>query len=200
MLAPLDYLQPESALELHSHDPWLIARYQQQLEKTAMHHLVREGFECWTPSYKDVRQMPLRRIPPKKRRQAAMFVEQVRKKRFPGYIFIRRAAGHFDVNRLFDLRGCGAVVTVSGMPAHVPDLDIELMRLAESDGTHDVYTFHGRAIAHLKVTHLDGDTDIKAQWDTISPRKMLLDDSGKLSLTVDAFGRVARLIAQADAL
>lgn len=198
MLAKIDGQSFEPANEIHSLDPWWIARYMQQLERTAMHSLIRSGFECYTPTYKNVRQLPLRKIPPKQRRNAARFIEQVRKKRFPGYMLIRQVSGHFDINRLFDLHGCGGIVSVSGKPALIANHDVELMRLAETDGKFDVYHVRGLAIGLYKVGWLDGDADLKKQWDSIAPMKRPLDDSGTLSLTVDAFGRVSHFIANAD--
>lgn len=198
MLAKIEGGFEQQQAEVHSLKPWWIARYNQQLERTALHHLLREGFECFSPTYRDVRQQPLRKVPPKKRKNAAMFLVQVRKKRFPGYVFIRRAFGHFDINRLFDLRGCGSIVTVSGQAALVADYDIELMRLAETDGRFDVYQLRGMPLAYFKVETLEGDSDLKKQWDTQGPLRMPLAESKDLSLTVDAFGRVSHLIAHAD--
>lgn len=198
MLAPLENPLFESSIEVHSHDPWWLARYRQQMEKTAFHNLSREGFECWTPTYKSVRQLPLRKVPPKRRNQAKLYLEQVRLKRFPGYVLIRRTFGHFDVNRLFDLAGCGGVVTMGGKPVLVQDFDVELMRLTESDGTHDVYQLRSMPLAYYKVNYLSGEEDLKRQHDSIGPMKRRLDDSDGLSLKVDAFGRVSHLIAGAD--
>jgi transcription antitermination factor NusG len=202
MLAKIDDsfsdLDGKHVVELHSHAPWWIARYQQNLENTAFHHLRRAGFEHWTPTFKNVRQMPLSKVPPKKRKHAKSFLQQVRKKRFPGYVFIRRAFGSFDINRLFDLRGCGSVVTVSGSAALVKDFDVELMRVAEADGTFDVYQFNSMPMAYFKVDWIKGDDGLKQQWDSIGPTRCRLDDSRRLSLSSDAFGRVSHLIASAD--
>jgi hypothetical protein len=74
-----------------------------------------------------------------------------------------------------------------------------MMRLAESDGTFDVY-HHGKVpIAFLKVGYIQGDADLKEYWGRRARNDGRLDDSGRLSHTVDAFGRVSLLIASADA-
>lgn len=181
--------------QVYSMEPWYLARYEPQMEKTAIDSLNREGFECWYPTFKDVRQLALRKIPPKKRHQAGLYIEEVRRPRFAGYILIRRLFGYFDVNRLFDLKGCGSVVKLGGCPAKVIDYDVELMRLAEADGIYDAHELH---IKHkgYKVTQLQ-ETESK-RWVGQSKALGRLDESGRTSLMVDAFGRVAHLIASAD--
>lgn len=180
---------------VYSMDPWFLARYEPQLEKTAIDSLNREGFECWYPTYRDVRPLPLRLIPPKKRDQAHLYMRETRKPRFVGYILIRRKFGNFDVNRLFDLKGCGSVVTVGGCIAKIRDYDVELMRLAESDGRFDHQMTRGSAKPYRLTKSADDGRD---QWVGQSRALGRLDESGKTSLFVDAYGRVAHIIAGAD--
>jgi hypothetical protein len=179
-------------VEIHSLDPWWIARYQPQRKNTAISSLTREGFECWYPTYRSFQQMPLRKIPPKKRHMARQFMVEKRSERMPGYLFIRRATGRYDVNRLFDLQGCGSVVTNSGVPARVADHDIEIMRLAESDGTFDELQDHSR----YRIAPLDPKA-LKC-WSGNSQLDGRLDETGKMVLKVEAFGRIAKLLALAD--
>jgi len=181
--------------EDYPHDPWLIARVQPNLYKTAAESLLREGFESYGPTYKVLRRTPLRQIPPKKRHQAHLYKTEVRRRRFEGYLFIRRAFGVYDVNRLFDLDGCGAVVRIAGSVALVYDHEVELMRLVESDGTMDEIN---EISAHqgYKVRKLPKDGS--DQWTGESKIVGRVDESEKTVLFVKHQGRIARLISQAD--
>jgi hypothetical protein len=177
---------------VYSMDPWWLARYLPQLEKTAMNSLNREGFECWYPTYRWFKQTPLRYIPPKKRHMASQFITETRLPRFPGYLLIRRVFGDFDVNRLFDLEGCGSIVKSAGYVAYIEDYEVELMRLAEASGAFDAHelTSHKR----FRVTALGKEE----RWSGQSRLLDRVDESGRTSLMVDAFGRVAHLIAGAE--
>lgn len=177
---------------VYSMAPWWLGRYQPRMEKTAMDSLNREGFECWYPSYRAFRQTPLRHIPPKKRHMASQFITETRNARFPGYMLIRRVFGCFDVNRLFDLKGCGGIVKSGGEVAHIQDYDVELMRLAEADKRFDSYELYSHA--RFRITPLTAAEPWMAQCKLLDR----VDESGKTSLMVDAYGRVAQLIAQAD--
>lgn len=190
----LETMMEKVPTETYSHDPWWIMRVQPNSYKTAADSLRREGFESYSPTYKILGPQPLRLIPPKKRHQAGLYRREVRKYRFDGYYFIRRMWGHYDLNRLFDLDGCGSVVLSTGSIALVQDYDIELMRLAEMDGTMDevqVETYRGYKVARLP----DDGSD---QWTGSSRIIGRLDDRGKTTLFVERMGRIARLISQAD--
>src|SRR5262245_66502913 len=96
--------------------------------------------------------MPLRKIAPSKRRLAHLFVQEVRRPRFVGYILVRPLPWcRHDLNRLFELHGCGGVVTLGGKVAKVEDFDVEIMRLAEARGVFDVHAGVGRH-GRYKVT------------------------------------------------
>jgi hypothetical protein len=70
------------------------------------------------------------------------------------------------------------------------------MRLAEADGSFDHYSTRGSA-KPFKLTRLSSGMD--QRWTDQADRLAKLDESGKTSLFVDAFGRMARYIASADA-
>lgn len=184
-------LDEKLPVEDYSHDPWWIARVAPNAYRTAAESLKREGFESYSPTYKVIGPLPLRHIPPKKRHQAALYKREIRRRQFDGYMFIRRMFGHFDINRLFDLEGCGAVVRSAGSIALIPDYDIELMRLIEADGSMNevqVETYKG-----YKVTKLDDQ-----QWVGTSKIVGRLDGSTKTVIFVERMGRIARLITEAD--
>lgn len=177
--------------EDYAKDPWWIMRVQPNAYASAANSLKREGFESYGPTYKVLGPMPLRMIPPKKRHQSGLYKREVRKRRFEGYLFIRRMFGRFDVNRLFDLDGCGSIVKDGERNAIVFDYEVELMRLAEVDGTFDevqVETYRG-----YKVNRLDDDRQWTGQTKVIGR----LDDSNRTVLFVERMGRIARLISEA---
>lgn len=181
--------------QFHSMEPWWIGRYVKNMKNTALNSLAREGFEAWIAHMRTIRQTPLRKIPPKKRHMARNFIDEQMRERFPGYIFLRRVTGCFDINRLFDLNGCGGVVTVASTPALVQDFDIELMRLAESDGRYDAVELSDTK--KYRINRLD--PEAMREWKSQSQLDGRLDDSGQMTLSVEAYGRVERIIALADA-
>ena len=185
-------LQPEGEpVEEYAKDPWWIMRVVASMYKTAEQALLREGFESFAPTYKVLGQTPLRMIPPKKRHQSNLYRRELRKRRFDVYLFIRRLFGNYDLNRLFDLDGCGSVVMVASSFALVYDFEIELMRLAEADGAWDdtsVETHRGYKITRLPEQRWTGESKIVGR----------LDDSIKTVLFVNRMGRIARIISQAE--
>lgn len=178
--------------EEYAHDPWWIMRVQPNSYRAAEDSLKREGFECYSPTFKVIEPMPLMFIPPKKRHQANLYKREVRRRRFDGYIFVRRMFGSFDVNRLFDLSGCGGVLKSAGHLALVSDVEVELIRLVEADGTMDEVVLERHR--GYRVTKLAGG----AQWTGKSKIVGRLDDPSKTVLFVETQGRIARLITHAD--
>jgi hypothetical protein len=180
--------------ELHSLAPWFLARYQPSLERTARENLTVAGYENWYPSFVDFRPMPLRKIPPKKRHLAQWFVQEVRRPRFVGYILIRPLPWcPCDVNRLFDLTGCGSIVAIGGVPAKIQDFDVELMRLAEARGKFDTYS--GAAFGRYRISHIDRNLN---PWVAQGKKLLNLDEARNLRLLIDALGRIATVISAAE--
>lgn len=188
-------------VEDYAHDPWWIMRVQSNCYRTAEDSLKREGFESYSPIYKVLGPTPLMLIPPKKRHQSGLYKREIRRRRFDGYIFVRRMFGVYDANRMFDLNGCGAIVKIAApldevnetrfVPALVPDHEVELMRLIEADGTMDevqVESYRGYRVTRLSDQQWVGQSKIVGR----------LDEQSKTVLFVETMGRIARLIAQAD--
>lgn len=185
-------IEDKIPVEDYAHDAWWIMRVQPNCYRAAEDSLKREGFETYSPTYKVIEPMPMRFIPPKKRHQSNLYKREARKRRFDGYAFVRRMFGCFDVNRLFDLNGCGALIKTAGHPALVSDLEVEVMRLCEADGTMDeivVERYRG-----YRVSKLASGT----QWTGQSKIIGRLDAADKTVLFVETQGRIARLIAEAD--
>jgi hypothetical protein len=180
---------------IHSIAPWFLARYQPNLERTARNSLARAGFEVWFPTFVDIRPTPLRKISPSKRRLAHLFMDEVRRPRFPGYLLIRPLPWCIhDPNRVRELSGCGGIVTLGGKVAKVEDFDVEIMRIAEAAGTFDTYAGIGkRGRYRVAPAALD------QRW-TGQGRRLLLDhrEARRLHLAVDALGRIAQLVDQAN--
>jgi hypothetical protein len=173
---------------LHSLDPWLLARHQPSLARTAIKSLWRVGFEVWFPTHRQLRPLPLRMVPAHKRHLAAYYLRGIRCPRFPGYLLIRPLPFcEWDVNRLADLRGCGSIVSVDGRTAKIQDFEVELMRIAEATGVFDQYVGVGRR--RYTITPENGQ-----EWIWHSEKAQNLDGSGKFRLFVDSLGRIARMI------
>lgn len=182
---------------LHSLEPWLIARHEPNRERTAAVSLAQAGFECWFPTYLEVRPLPLRKVPPRKRHLAAYFLREIRCARFPGYLFVRPLPFcRYDLNRLVELRGCGGVVTLGGKAAKIQDFDVELMRLAEAQGKFDVHIGVGRRRYFIERENCSM-ASIRSR-SAISKKFPNVDESREFRLLVDALGRIARIIGQAE--
>jgi len=178
---------------VHSIAPWFLARYQPALERTARENLCRVGFENWYPTIIDLRAVPLRKIPPKKRHLAQRMVQEIRRPRFVGYILIRPLPWcRWDINRLFDLTGCGGIVSNGEHPAKIEDFDVELMRIAEARGVFD--TFVG--VAPRFRIQLNEQTH--QQWTAQAQKILNLDEARKFRVFIDAFGRIERIIAHVE--
>jgi hypothetical protein len=182
-------------LEEYAKDAWWIARVRSSMYKTAEHQLVRNGFESYVPTYKSLEPIPLAKIAPKKRSKAHLYRREVRRRRFDGYIFVRRIFGRYDINRLFDLDGCGAVLAnAEKIPVLIHDHEIELMRLIEADGTLDevrVERHRGYKVARLPADGSD-------RWTGSSKIVGRIDERDKIIVLVQRLGRIVRLISEAD--
>ena len=182
-------------LAVHSIEPWFVARYQPARERAARENLCRVGFENWYPTIVDVRMMPLRKISPKKRHLAARMVQEIRRPRFVGYILIRPLPWcRWDINRLFDLTGCGSLVVSAGHPAKIEDFDVEIMRLCEARGVFDTVAAV-RPSFRIRI-----DEQSHQQWVTLGKKFLNLDETRKFRLCIDALGRIEHVIAQAEGL
>jgi hypothetical protein len=188
-------LHDELPIEEYSKDAWWIGRIKSGMYRTAEHNLLRSGFETYSPTFKCLEPMPLRMITAKRRHQAALFKREVRRRRFDGYLFVRRIFGHYDANRLFDIDGCGGLL-VDGerKPVLISDYDVELMRLVEADGSLD--QVHVERHRGYKVARLPADGSDK--WTGSSKIVGRIDEFNKTVVLVARLGRIARLIAGAD--
>lgn len=185
-------MEEQLPVESYSHDPWWIVRVQANAYRTAEYELQRAGFESYSPTYKVLGPMPLRMIPPKRRHQSGLYKREVRKRRFEGYIFVRRMFGTYDANRFFDLRGCGSIIRSVGSIAMVHDYEVELMRLVEADGTMDevvVEAYRGYRVSPIAAQKV---------WNGKSNIVGRLDSAAGTVLFVERMGRIAQLISQAD--
>jgi hypothetical protein len=179
---------------IHSIEPWFLARYQPNLERTARNSLARAGFECWFPTYVDIRPLPLRKINPSKRRLAHLFVQEIRRPRFVGYILVRPLPWcRHDLNRLFELHGCGGIVSLGGKAAKIEDFDVEIMRLAEARGTFNTMAGIGkRGRYRVSPAGLD------QRWTGLGKTVLGHEEAKRLHLAIDAFGRIAQLVTHAN--
>jgi hypothetical protein len=179
---------------LHSLAPWFLARHQPNLVRVACASLTRVGFEAWYPTIVELRPLPLRKIAPTKRHRAAFFLREVRRPRFVGYILIRMLPHcQWDVNRINELSGCGSIVRFAGTPAKIQDFDVEIMRIAEATGQFDTVTYAGPP-GRYRISRTGADT----RWTGQGKQLLGSQDARGLRLAVDAFGRVARIIEEAD--
>jgi hypothetical protein len=179
---------------IHSLAPWFLARHQPNLVRIACASLTRAGFEAWYPTYVDVRPTPLRKLSPGKRHLAHLFLQEVRRPRFVGYVFVRPLPWcTHDPNRLFELHGCGGIVSLGGKVAKIEDYDVEIMRIAEAQGTFDTVIGVGRG-GRYRVSRLPDER----QWVGQGRKLLNGNDAKQYGLLVDALGRVEEIVAQAN--
>ncbi len=140
---PMECAEIELAGLIAEHDqvcsiePWSIARAAPNGELAAKEALEREGFETFVPTYRKVVSVPLRKVPPKKRRGARDLARVVERPLFPGYVFFRRVCGAYDLFRLHELTGVIGFVHFGEVRVSLPDYVIELIRLKAGDGVFD---------------------------------------------------------------
>lgn len=183
---------------VHCFDPWIIVRSEPNREHAAHCSLRREGFECWYPAGRRLKQMPQRFLPSKTRHKKRHIVLEELRLPYPGYIFIRRmtqASQASIIWRLFELEGVLGVCTFGEHLAIAEDYEIQMLRFKEDLGTFDQWDLNINA-KEFGLSEIRRSEAAKERWD--KPPKLLgtLDSNrdGSLHL-VEAFGRITRVIA-----
>jgi hypothetical protein len=185
---------PAGMPAIHSFDPWWVARVKSNAHRVARDALKREGFEVWYPQGRLLTMMPHRFIGPKKRNRKQLVLREGVREPYGDYIFLRRLFGSFSVLRLFQVSGCYGICLTGEQPATIEDFEVEVLRLAEFDGTFD------RCEANITAKQLSR-ADIR-QTDAAKERAVsepithaILDTSRQTLLFVEAFGRITRVVA-----
>jgi hypothetical protein len=183
---------------VHCFDPWIIVRSEPNREHAAHCSLRREGFECWYPAGRRLKQLPQRFISSKTRHKKRHVVLEELRLPYPGYLFIRRmtqASQSAIMWRLYELDGVLGVCTFGEHLAIAEDYEIQMLRFKEDLGTFDLWDLSINA-KEFGLAEVRRSEAAKERWD--KPPKLLgtLDSnrSGSLHL-VEAFGRITRVIA-----
>lgn len=183
---------------VHCFDPWLIVRSEPNREQAAHCSLRREGFECWYPAGRRLKQMPQRFLPSKTRHKKRHVVLEELRLPYPGYLFIRRmtqASQASIIWRLFELDGVLGACTFGDTLAIAEDYEIQMLRFKEDLGEFDQWDVALNA-KEFRLAEIRRSEAAKERWD--KPPKLLgtLDSNrgGSLHL-VEAFGRITRVIA-----
>lgn len=183
---------------VHCFDPWIIVRSEPNREHAAYCSLRREGFECWYPAGRRLKQMPQRFLPSKTRHKKRHIVLEELRLPYPGYLFIRRmtpASQASIIWRLFELDGVLGVCTFGEHLAIAEDYEIQMLRFKEDLGRFDQWDLNINA-KEFGLAEIRRSEAAKERWD--KPPKLLgtLDSNqgGSLHL-VEAFGRITRVIA-----
>jgi hypothetical protein len=183
---------------VHCFDPWIIVRSEPNREHAAHCSLRREGFECWYPAGRRLKQMPQRFLPSKTRHKKRHVVLEELRLPYPGYLFIRRlthASQASIIWRLFELDGVQGVCTFGEHLAIAEDYEIQMLRFKEDLGTFDQWDLDITAKA-FALSEIRRSEAARERWD--KPPKLLgtLDSNqgGSLHL-VEAFGRITRVVA-----
>lgn len=125
-------------LRLHSFERWQIVRAKPNAEAVAKASLMREGFEVYYGERRRVMTVPIpaNRISSKARHRRRSETREVVKTYpiYPGYQFVRRLFGEYDLSQCFELPGVIGLCCVGDRPATVEDYTVELLRLAEARG------------------------------------------------------------------
>lgn len=202
MLAKIsDAMTPEGErLEVHCFDPWLIMRVKTGQEAKAKESLMREGFEVYYPSWREIVSVtiPAEKISSKtryRRRSERREIERVRLL-YPGYQFIRRLFGCFDIFRAYELTGVTGLCCFGETPATLPDYMIELMRLEAAQGENDEWR------PSVKIQDIRAAKRQRARQERGEPIPQRprtrevgrLDESGRTVLFIEELGRITRII------
>lgn len=183
-------------LRLHSFERWQIVRAKPNGEALAKASLMREGFEVYYGERQKVITVPIpaQKISSKTRYRRRSEIREIVRTLpiYPGYLFVRRMFGGFDLHQSFDLPGVIGLCCFGEIPATVEDYTIELLRLNEARGRFD-----NRSVSteqrHIRIALREraNPQDIIK----IPPREINhVDKSGNAFLYVEELGRITRII------
>lgn len=192
----------EPVLRLHSFERWQIVRSKPNGEALAKASLMREGFEVYYGERQKIITVPVpaQKISSKTRYRRRSEVREIVRVLpvYPGYLFVRRMWGGFDLHQAFELPGVIGLCCFGEIPATVEDYTIEMLRLNEARGRFD-----NRSVSteqrHIRIA-LRERANPPCPID-IKPRTInYVDKSGNTFLYVEELGRITRIITSSDVL
>jgi transcription antitermination factor NusG len=190
-----DSQQPEGPLKLHSLARWQILRAVPNQEARAKESLLRVGFESYYGERRRVLSVPvpMSMISSKtryRRRTEVMEISRVLPI-FPGYIFVRRMYGGFDIFQAYELTGIIGLCCVGENAAEVQDFIIESLRLDEARGKFDDRSVSDdRRHIRQAVRNYSKPMEVKKNSQRIVGT---LDESSGSTLFVESLGRITRI-------
>lgn len=189
-------------LRLHSFERWHILRAKPNSEATAKASLMREGFEVYYGEMQKVLavQVPAQKISSKTRYRRRSEVREIVRIHpiYPGYLFVRRMFGGFDLRQSFELPGVIGLCCFGETPAMVEDYTIEMLRLNEAKGRFDNRSMSAER-HHIRIA-LRERANPPAPIN-LTPRTINhVDKSGNTFVYIEELGRITRIITSPDVL
>lgn len=189
-------------LRLHSFERWHIVRAKPNAEATAKAALMREGFEVYYGERQKVITVPVpaQKISSKTRYRRRSEVREIVRTLpvYPGYLFVRRMFGGFDLGQAFNLPGIIGLCCFGEIPATVEDYTIETLRLNEARGRFDTRSVSTEQ-RHIRIA-LRERANLSPQIE-IEPRTINhVDKAGNIFLYIEELGRITRIITSPDVL
>jgi len=178
----------------HCFEPWFIARVVSSSHRRAHRSLSREGFEVYYPAGRVLRPLPKRFIAPNKRKNHQVYLQQDVRTPYGDYVFLRYLFGHWPLDSLFRLDGVAGICMVGDQPAMVHDYEVELLRLAEFDGTYDRCEVPAISAKQLKLAHIRPTEAAQERWKDRTVAASILDESRRTIHFVEEFGRITCVV------
>lgn len=178
----------------HCYDDWIVVKAETNSERRATASLERDGFEVFCPAGRLVKRLPLRFVPPKKRKNKHGYLLVDIRRPYPGYLFCRRLFSRRSYFSLFELDGVLGVCMVGDAFARVADFEVEMRRIAQDAGDYDridaVITQKELDLATIRVTKA-----AEKRWAN-KPRVVGRVDKPRAMIHfIEEFGRITRVVA-----
>lgn len=178
-------------------DPWIIARSEPNREVKARESLMRDGFECWYPAGRMIRQKPQRMISSKNRHKKRHVLIEGLSMPYPGYLFVRRLTSLRSLWRLYELTGVLGVCAFGESFAMIEDYRIEMMRIHEDAGDYDRWELKvGMTERDWALAEFEQTAAAKDRW-TGKARVIGSVDTNQTARLhfVEEFGRITRIVS-----
>lgn len=178
-------------------DPWMIVCTRPQAEHMAAESLRRDGFEVFLPLGRQVGLMPLRFVPPKKRKLRRRILREDVCLPYPGYLFARRLASKTSLFRLYEISGVAGLCCFGERLATLSDYRVELLRLAMDAGEFDSWQ-PGLSARDYHLAEIISTALARKVWNGSRKISSYVDDSARTVHLIEEFGRITRVLGPAE--
>lgn len=201
----VDDAAADEPLRLHCFEPWMILKARANQEAKAKKSLMNEGFEVYYGErIRFIRvTIPAKKISSKTRHRRRSEYRMIERPRpiYPGYLFVRRMWGVFDVYRAYELSGVLGLCVIGESVAMVEDYTVESLRLQEARGRFkcedgdwvELDSFSvSTAPRDIREAHRQENGGKNGKNEARELKR--LDEAGNSILFIEELGRITRII------